>query len=115
VLASCYEEVVVDRLFGGTIILPKALRPLMQAAEATLQLDRAKRRRTLVRIDAGGGSLDDVNWLLRRGYQVHCKDYSSARTRRLAQSVQTWVEDQEVQGRETRLGDPARHRVCPSC
>ncbi len=62
-----YEEIVVDRLFGGTIILPKALHPLMQAAEQTLQLDRAKRRRTLVRVDAGGGSLDDVNWLLRRG------------------------------------------------
>src|SRR5258708_5888079 len=33
VLASCYDEVVVDRLFGGTIQLTKALRPLMQAAE----------------------------------------------------------------------------------
>ena len=100
VLASGYEEIVVDRLFGGTVQLTKALRPLMQAAEQTLQLDRAKRCRTLVRIDAGGGSLDDVNWLLRRGYQIHCKDYSSARTRRLAQSVQTWVEDQEVPGRQ---------------
>ena len=54
-----------------------------------------------MRIDAGGGSLDDVNWLLRRGYQIHCKEYSSARTRCLAQSVETWVEDQEVQGRQS--------------
>ncbi len=100
VLASGYDEIVVDRLFGGTIQLTKALRPLMQAAEQTLQLDRAKRRRALIRIDAGGGSLADVNWLLRRGYQVLCKDYSSTRTRRLAQSVETWVEDQEVQGRQ---------------
>jgi hypothetical protein len=100
VLASDYDEVVVDRLFGGTIQLTKALRPLMQAAEQTLQLNKAKRSRTLVRVDAGGGSLDNVNWLLRRGYQVHCKDYSGARTQRLAQSVQTWVDDQEVEGRQ---------------
>jgi hypothetical protein len=100
VLASGYEEIVVDRLFGGAIQLTKALRPLVQAAEQTLHLDRAKRCHTLVRVDAGGGSLDDVNWLLKRGYQVLCKDYSSARTRRLAQSVQTWVDDPQVEGRQ---------------
>src|SRR5258708_2598775 len=100
VLASCYDEVVVDRLFGGTIQLTKALRPLMQAAEQTLQLDRAKRRRTLVRVDSGEGSLSDVNWLLRRGYQIHGKDYSSARAQRLALSVKQWVDDPQVQGRQ---------------
>jgi len=114
VLASCYDEVVVDQLFGGTIQLTRALRPLMQAAETTLHLDRAKRRRTLVRIDAGGGSLDDVNWLLRRGYQIHGKDYSSARTRRLAQSVERWVEDQEVEGRQIGwVTQPATEYVRP--
>src|SRR5437588_6609555 len=77
VLASRYGEVVVDRLFDGTTQLTKALQPLMQGAEHTLELDESKRARTLVRLDAGGGSLDDVNWLLGRGYQVHCKDYSS--------------------------------------
>jgi len=41
VLASGYEEIVVDRLFGGTVQLTKTLRPLMQAAEQALQLDRA--------------------------------------------------------------------------
>jgi hypothetical protein len=66
-LTSRYEEVVVDRLFEGTAQLTKALQPLMEAAEATLDLDESKRERTLVRIDAGGGSLDDVNWLLLRG------------------------------------------------
>ena len=100
VLATRYEEVVIDRLFDGTTILPKALQPLMQAAEQTLELDQRKRQATLVRIDAGGGSLDDVNWLLARGYQVHCKDYSSTRAQRLAQSVQYWVDDPHVEGRQ---------------
>ena len=67
VLAACYEEVVVDRLFDGKMQLNKALQPLVQSAEETLQFDPAKRARTIIRIDAGGGSLEDVNWLLQRG------------------------------------------------
>ena len=51
----------------GKTQLNKALQPLVQAAEETLQLDPAKRARTILRIDAGGGSLKDVNWLLQRG------------------------------------------------
>lgn len=100
VLATRYEEVVVDRLFDGTTQLTRALQPLMQAAEQTLKLDERKRARTLVRIDAGGGSVDDVNWLLARGYQVHCKDYSSSRAQHLVQSVQYWVDDPKVEGRQ---------------
>ena len=100
VLASRYGEVVVDRLFDGTTQLRTALQPLMQAAEQTLELDERKRARTLVRLDAGGGSLDDVNWLLARGYQVHGKDYSSSRAQRLAQSVAYWVDDPKVPGRQ---------------
>src|SRR5437588_5549428 len=88
VLASRYEEVVVDRLFEGTTQLNKALQPLMEAAEQTLALDEHQRARTLVRTDAGGGSVGDVDWLLVRGQQVHGKDYSSARAGRLAASVQ---------------------------
>src|SRR5438105_11578105 len=71
VLATRYGEVVVDRLFEGTKQLAKALPALMEAAEQTLGLDQGKRQRTLVRNDTGGGSVDDVNWLLERGYQVH--------------------------------------------
>jgi len=100
VLASRYEEVVIDRLFDGTTQLSKALQPLMEAAERTLELDERQRGRTLVRVDAGGGSVDDVNWMLTRGYQVHGKDYSSSRAHRLAASVQYWVDDPYVQGRQ---------------
>jgi hypothetical protein len=67
VLATRYEEIVVDRLFDGKTQLTKALQPLMEAAETTLELDEATRARTIVRVDAGGGSLDDINWLLERG------------------------------------------------
>ena len=44
--------------------------------------------------------MDDVNWLLSRGYQIHCKDYSSQRAHRLAASVEDWVDDPHVEGRQ---------------
>jgi hypothetical protein len=93
VLASRSGEIVVDRLFEGKTQLTRALQPLILAAEETLQLDEHTRRRTIVRVDAGGGSLDGVNWLLARGYLVHCKDYSGKQAKRLAQSVQDWYVD----------------------
>jgi hypothetical protein len=93
VLASHYGEIVVDRLFDGKTQLTRALQPLMLAAEETLQLDEDKRRRTMVRVDAGGGSLEDVNWLLARGYLVHGKDYSGQQAKRLAKSVPDWYVD----------------------
>ena len=100
VLATTYQEVVVDRLFDGKTQLTRALQPLVLAAEETLQLDEDKRRRTIMRLDAGGGSLDDVNWLLARGYLVHCKDYSGQQAKRLASSVVDWYVDPHLPERQ---------------
>ncbi len=69
VLASNYHEIVVDQLFNGTTYLRTALRPLITAAQQILDLSEEKRARTIVRIDAGGGSLSEINWLLSQGYQ----------------------------------------------
>jgi len=105
---------MVDRLFDRTVQLNKALLPLMQAAEQTLGLDERTRSRTLVRIDAGGGCVDDVNWLLARGYQVIGKDYSPARAERLAQSVLWWADDPKVPGRQVGwMQVPATEYVRP--
>ena len=100
VLASYYDEVVVDRVFAGATQLVRALPALMVAAEQTLDLEIAKRAGTIVRIDAGGGSLDDLNWLLGRSYQVIAKDYSSTRAAHLAASVVRWVDDPRIEGRQ---------------
>jgi len=58
VTGALYEEIVVDRLFTGDVQLTTALMPFVLAAEETLELDEEKRRRTVIRVDAGGGSLD---------------------------------------------------------
>jgi len=93
VMATRYREIVVDRLFDGKTQLNTALLPLVSAAEAMLELDEAKRQRTLVRIDAGAGSISEINWLLMRGDYVVTKDYSTARVRLLAAQVSDWVLD----------------------
>jgi hypothetical protein len=93
VLATQYEEVVVDRLFAGNVQLIRALQPLVEAAETTLKLDEAKRARTIIRVDAGSGTLDDLNWLLARGYLVMAKEYSGRRVLRLVKTVTEWVQD----------------------
>jgi hypothetical protein len=93
VLATQYEEVVVDQLFAGNVQLIKAVQPLVEAAEATLQLDEAKRTRTIIRVDAGAGTEDDLNWLLTRGYEIMAKEYSGRRIVRLSKTVKEWVQD----------------------
>jgi hypothetical protein len=93
VLATQYEEVVIDQLFAGNVQSNKALPPLMEAAEATLQLDAAKRRRTIIRVDAGAGTEEDLNWLLARGYEIMAKEYSGRCIARLAKTVHEWVQN----------------------
>jgi hypothetical protein len=98
--ATWYEETVVARLFAGTTQLNTALPSLLADAERTLQLTGRQRRRTIVRIDSGGGSVDDINWLLARGYQIHGKDYSGQRAQNLAQTVSVWQPDPHNPARE---------------
>jgi hypothetical protein len=94
-IATHYDEIVTKQLFDGKTQLTKGLRPLVLAAEKTLGLDqdKEKRQRTILRVDAGGGSVKDVNWVLQRGYQLHGKDYSGKRAQHLAESVVEWFED----------------------
>ena len=104
VLATRYHEIVVDRLFDGKTQLN--VRPCSRwslAAEQTLELDEAQRQRTLVRIDAGAGSISDSNWLLFRGYHVLAKDYSTKRATLLAAQVTDWIVDPRDSARQIGL------------
>ena len=114
VMATDYDEIIVDRLFPGTTQLHAALPELVLAAEAALELDEAKRRRTILRLDGGGGSRTDVNWALWRGYAVHCKDCSTQRAEKLAASVTEWIDDPRNPGRQVGwVPEPTRASVRP--
>lgn len=114
VTSADYHEVITDMICPGNVNLHQALRPLVEHTEAALELSLEKRRRTVWRIDAGGGSLHDVNWLLSRGYQIHLKDCSSKRAAAYAQTVLEWHRDPERPEREygwatTEKLDNVRH------
>jgi len=100
VAATDYGEVVVDRLFAGNVQLTTALRPLVEALEQTLELNNERRSRTILRVDAGGGSLGDVNWCLERGYQLHGKDISGSRAKAWSSTVHEWHTDPQHPDRQ---------------
>lgn len=113
VVAAQYGEVVADRVYPGNVQLSTTLPHLVEALEKTLELDEWKRRRTVLRIDAGGGGQASINRLLERGYHVHCKDFSSRRAAHYALSVSEWHSDPKRAGRElgwaiVKGGDYAR-------
>jgi hypothetical protein len=100
VIAAHYEEIISDCVLPGNVQLNRVLRLLIEETEVTLDLDREKRSRTVLRIDAGGGSLNDVNWLLKRGYQIHSKDCSLQRAAGIALTVKEWFADPLHPGRQ---------------
>jgi len=108
VVASHYEEVVLDWVGPGNVQLNKVLRPLIEETEWMLDLDARRRARTVLRIDAGGGGINDVNWLLKRGYHIHSKGVSLQRAAGIAPTVKEWFPHPPHPGRQVGWA------TCPS-
>lgn len=100
VVASRYDEIVVEYLYPGKTQLDKSLQPLVLGAEEVLDLDQGRRQKTIVRSDGGGGRDEDINWLLERGYGVMLKIKNWKRASKLAQSVKEWHLDPKTRDRE---------------
>jgi hypothetical protein len=100
VTATLYDEVVVDRLYPGKRQMERSLQELVTAAEEVLGLDESHRKRTIIRVDGGGGRDADVNWLLNRGYHVVVKNKNWKRANVLAASVSEWHVDPKTGDRE---------------
>jgi len=99
VLATKYDEIVVDQLYDGRRQLSGSLFDLVEQAETTLQLDDVRRSRTVLRIDGGGGTDQHIDYLLVQGYRLLMKMYSAVRAAKLATSVRRWYADPKVEGR----------------
>lgn len=100
VTATLYDEIVVERLYTGKVQLEQSLQSLLDATEGVLELDEARRKRTVVRVDGGGGRDEDINWLLRRGYLVVVKVKNWQRAVKLSKSVTIWYPDPKTGSRE---------------
>lgn len=100
VLASRYDEIIVDRLYDGKRVLHRSLQELLRLAEDVLELAENKRESTIVRVDAGGGEDEDIDWMLQRHYWILAKAKSWRRAQKLAASVSEWHLDPKVPERE---------------
>jgi len=100
VLATRYDEILVDRLYDGNRQLHGNLPELVTLAADVLDLTENKRKMTVLRIDGGGGEDSDINWVLARDYSLLVKVKSWRRAEKLVCSVTTWYPDPKVHDRE---------------
>jgi len=91
---------VVDRLYNGKRQLDSSLPELISDAEKVLDLDVSKRKRTILRVDGGGGDDKNINWVLERDYHLLIKVKNWRRAEKLASSVTYWYPDPKVADRE---------------
>lgn len=103
VIATLYEEIVVERVYPGDTNLMPVFWELVEAAQETLQLTQAQRSRTILRVDSGAGSWDNIHACLLAGYHYHGKDCSSKRVMCLVPSVTDWYDDPHFGGRQVGL------------
>ena len=66
------------------------------ATESALALAPQQRKRVVWRMDGGGGSDENLRWLLARDYQVMAKGLSNRRAEAWANQVTRWDAYQDV-------------------
>lgn len=93
VLATNYAEIVVDHLYNGKRQLDRAFQELILAAEEVLGLTPEQRAHTILRADSGGGSADNINWALERGYPILTKLKNPRSAAKLAAPIERWRPD----------------------
>jgi hypothetical protein len=82
-----YGEVLFEKLYAGNTTSCEVLKDTLKEVERFLALDEGKRKRTLIRIDGGFGTDENLNWLIGRGYEFIAKGYGGRRANKLARSV----------------------------
>lgn len=100
VLATVYQEILVERLYPGTVQLEQSFQDLVVAAETVLALPAEQRQRVILRVDGGAGRDADINWALARGYHLIVKVKNWKRTHKLLGSVKRWYQDPQCATRE---------------
>jgi hypothetical protein len=90
VYASQYDEIVNEQLYSGKIQLEASLLELVKIAENVLDSDENHRKRTIVRVDGGGGTDKNIDQLLLDGYWILMKVKNWQRAQKLVKTVNVW-------------------------
>ena len=100
VYASQYDEIVNEALYPGKVQLEVSLLELVNQAENVLALDADRRKRTILRVDGGGGTDKNIDPLLLAGYGLLIKVKNWQRTHKLVKTVILWHTLPELPGHE---------------
>ena len=93
VYATLYDEIVNERLYKGKTQLNRSLQELITDTASILKLNPGFRKRTIIRIDGGGGNDANINWLLAQAYLFLVKVTHWKRVAKLTAAISTWQID----------------------
>jgi hypothetical protein len=82
-----YGEVIFSKLYPGNTTSCEVLKETLGEVERVLESSPHKRQRTLVRLDGGFGTDENIEWLCSCGYHFVVKGYGGGRANKLARSV----------------------------
>lgn len=100
VYASQYDEIVNEQLYPGKVQLEASLLELVEIAENVLDSNENRRKRTIVRVDGGGGTDKNIDQLLLDCYWILIKVKNWQRTQKLVKTVKVWCSLPELPGHE---------------
>ncbi len=107
--AAAYNEIIYEEVFPGNTTSSNLanFKKVLEATFATLGLKPAQKGQVLLRLDAGFGTSEILNYLLEEGYQFVVKLFSSSRASKLCGQVKPWQGDPKQAGRAMALLEAA--------
>jgi hypothetical protein len=87
------QEIVAESLYPGNILSLQVFKEMVAKMEMALNLETKDQKQSIrLRLDGGFGTDENINFALWRGYEILAKMFSGKRARKLAQSVEQWVD-----------------------
>ena len=107
--AAAYNEIIYEEVFPGNTTSSNLanFKKVLEATFANLGLTPEQKGAVLLRLDAGFGTSDILNYLLEEGYQFVVKLFSSTRAKKLCGEVKAWQADPKQAGRAMALLEAA--------
>ncbi len=115
VLFAQTQEIVVESLYPGNTLSLAVFKEMVMKMEGHLGLtDKSQRRVIRLRLDAGFGTDENINYALWRGYHLLAKVFSGKRAKALSKSVNEWVDVPSGAGNTPRQAGwvSSPHRYC---
>ncbi|HSH02534.1 MAG TPA: transposase, partial [Anaerolineae bacterium] len=100
VYATLYDEIVAEHLYNGKTQLNRSVQELVNSAATMLNLNKGFKKRTIIRLDGGGGNTADINWLLQEKYLFLVKVTHWKQVAKLVKPIEHWYSDPQDSRRE---------------